>query len=601
MRILASILLIAVMATDFPSAVCGAEDRAGGLSRLISADVGLILEIPRAQQELSRISASPLLGRICGSSIFNDWKNGPDYRKLNKIRGTVEKLTGKPFRETVGELLGRDVVVALFPRAGGKIDFVFLTRATDSATLSKAVEIWDHASKHRLSKISYRGHSVRARVEPTAAGKKIVPLYWVQLDAIFALSGTKSEIQRVIDLHMTHMELRSNESTKQSAVVEKPRSITDEEIYARFRGNASEKNIATLFVSPRRWDPLFTGVAQTDACAKTLRAAWRQIESIGWEVQFSDAAEISTTIRYRTPEQSAGWQHYLDRLRGPTEFLQHIPQDALLAVAGRHDLAGGMSALMAHVLDNKQREEWEKFRRITRGLLLGQDLFSDVLPTLGPNYGGYVIATPQAKSGEFPICFVGAVELPQPEAAVANQPPLRKSIDNAVNTWMNYLAALHNSRHPRTPVLIETSEETNVTLRWISGLKKIQPAYAMTNGHLLISSMQRTVDGFVELQPADSLGAQPHFAAVAKDYFSKSDQVLYLNLVQMRKFLQEQRATVAAKIARAHSLSPQQAEQRLDRLNDLLRIFDAAFFTVTTRRDSIRVTLGGTHFAALRQ
>jgi hypothetical protein len=185
-------------------------------------------------------------------------------------------------------------------------------------------------------------------------------------------------------------------------------------------------------------------------------------------------------------------------------------------------IAGAVSADM-------EPAQWDAFRQVTRGLLLGRDLFDDILPAFGPNVGGYAVARQADKPmivDEFPLEGLIAFNVPNLSANTSGSVSICDALDNALNTGLNVAAAYANSTQAKSPAVVRSEAGSGTILRWIEEVAGYRPTYALSSDNVVISTTPDMVRKFMEMKPAE-FERTSHLGRVLTKYFPDENQVSF--------------------------------------------------------------------------
>jgi hypothetical protein len=349
-------------------------------------------------------------------------------------------------------------------------------------------------------------------------------------------------------------------------------------------------------------------VNESQAC-RTIQAAWRRCEWLALGIQIDRGIVMEGIAQYRTSGMSDTAIQLIRSMAGPAELLRLAPPDAFVVLACRQPFG----TFLRHVLIGQAKEQpsadWESFRQVSRGVLLGLDLVDDVLPAFRENIGGYLAPRSGAKPDELPFDGLFAAELPSQDTssdspttrghsnatgkkeAVSShaQPMVRDAIDNGLNM---------------TPAVVRTEDKLarGRHLRWLEGLGPYQPAYGMTAHYLVLSTSRQAVKDFAKRESQEDTRPAGHassgqgplgIAELAKRYFTKENQILYIDTAAMRRFLENHGKQLIQHAVRVGSIPTAHAEKALAKFMDVTGLFDAVFVAARLGDGSARIVIGG--------
>ena len=179
-------------------------ERSEKLLKLVGDDVGLCVELSQLESEVPAMIRSPLAARVKSSQLYRDWLESDDYKKLVRSRDSIEKDAGRPFDELVYELLGKSVVVAVYPSETKSLEAVVLTEMAGDKTIDWLLESWRRKKTYTIEALSHRGQAYFRRAHAMPKNTALETLYYLRLGRIFAVSDKETMIRRVIDLHLAN-------------------------------------------------------------------------------------------------------------------------------------------------------------------------------------------------------------------------------------------------------------------------------------------------------------------------------------------------------------------------------------------------------------
>ena len=585
-------LLFFAFASSRPSL---AADR---LLRLVGSDVGICVEASNLGKRLPVLADSQLAERLQNSSFYRQWRESKDYRKLEHAREIIEKLTGKPFEQFATELFGESVVLALYPAGGDKLAGVLLTQTSKEKDLQAALDAWNGAEpRHRLERLEHAGQTYFRRTKPPAGKKRGEVLYYVTLGRLFAFSDTESLIQQVIELNRAST---GNGPTNAKAAGDAGREcLFDSASYQTARRSLSPDSVVSVYLNPRQLDDAIKPKPHEPDPPQALVEIWRRCESLVFGIRLGEGIVVEAVAHYKQSDASGKWTRLIERTSGPPDFLQRVPRNALAAVAGQHDL-DGLSQLVLEQMPKPKRQQLNAFRQIARGLLLGLDLFDDVLPNLKPNWVLYVVPAQQSRGDAPPVDGLLALELPadaKPNAA-RRKANLRDALHNGLNTALHLAVAAHNGKSPKVPAIVRDTEvpypgqTDKVLVRWIEGMEPYQPAYAITPNHLIFSSSRKLIEEFISTEPEERLISDDGFQRWRESFFPQASQVLFVNVARVRDFVAGHREYFVRQAVRRKTVDAAEAARRVKRLDDVLQLADGAFMAARIADDHVRLVVG---------
>lgn len=578
MRHIASAIGLSIGCFLFGAVPGAAAETQHHLLELVRHDVGLCLEVPQLKARLAELETSPIVERLWQRALVRQWLESKDFQKLKDARNGIEFLTGKPVRQVIDELFGESVVVALYPTANEEPVAVLLTQTVGADVLAKTLAAWNRSENPKIEQREHSGHTYFRRTTAPASEKPGETQHYVTFGRIFVLSDDESMIRQVIDL--------ANAASSQDS-----RNLLDSPVYRKAKGSLSSECFASIFFNPRPWD---AQVLRQKDVPPVFDEIWRACESVAIGLRVSNGIAIEAVAHHDETGAGTGWQRYVEATQGPADFLDRVPRDALVTLAGRHHPAT-LADLMLSVVPEPDKNEFNTFRQVSRGLLLGSDLFADVLPRFEANWGGYIVPTSDAdQETPSPIDGLVAFEIPRsvPQDSDNARPDLRAALDNGLNTGLNLLAAFYNGRSPSKTATVRTERRGTTLIRWMDRFGAYRPTYALTDDYLVLGTSPEVVSAFDSAKGDHSIKTSPKFQQVAAEFLQTENQLVFVNVEELRVFLTRNRDLLVEQAAKARSLNALEVRRRLARLEDVLHLFDAVFVAAHFGRGHIRLVCG---------
>lgn len=569
---------LALLVVAAGSALALAQDASAErpLVSLVGSDAGLCVEIRDLAVHRRRFRESEAFRRLSNSPLVARFLKSREFGKLQAAREHLEKLSGKPFGRLFDDLLGRSVVLAVYPREKGEAAGIFLTRASGAKALQEALRVWQEAEPNRTSTaLKHRGVAYFRR-----SGRD-KPLYYAPLDDVLALSDREEMIQKVIALRQS-----------------KPagdRPLTALASYREAMKSLPGRPVVAAFVNPRRWDRAFGLSPTTGEVRRDLPARlWRSTQWLAAGVRIEDGLVLDAIARFDRATLPQRWKDSRARKVGPPKFLQRVPAEALIAVAGRFD-PSGLRRIIQNSGASNRPSDLQKLRGLS-GVLLGVDPVDDLLPRLSESYGSYLIGRTSAAGADAaePFDLLTAVELADDAGGPGEK--WRARFDAGLGNAIGYLVTTYNLKAAQTPNMkpwkLRTKKQGNVTVRWIESLQGYQPAIALTPQFLVAASHPELIAAFRARREAGSLLANAAFRHWRERYFDHADQLLYVNAALLRAQLKKNAAALTARWSKSGGASRKAVADRLNVALQVLDLFDAAFVAGELRQSRLRLTAG---------
>ena len=415
-----------------------ADEAMDRLVRLVGRDAGLCVEVPRLDESLTAFEQGEFFRRLERSNIYAEWKTGSEYRRVASVAAVVEKFSGKPARQFVREIFGTAVVVAAYAEPGPKMSAILMSEAISREALDAAIHAWNRVEPPRIEAVQFAGHTYYRRSCAAKPGHAALTLYYATLDRTLLLSDREELVRRALTL--------SGQAVSHASLLDLP-------AYQQARQSLGPSCAARAYINPRAFDAMLgidagggesarltaqasgpasgpgTGAsaeaakAANSAVCRTIQAAWSRCEWLAIGVETDRGIVLEGVAHYSTAGLSEGVQRLIRSMSGPPELLRLAPSDAFLVLACRQPFGRLLRQALTGQAKQRLSADWESFRQVSRGLLLGLDPLDDVLPSFRENFGGYLVPRQGAKPEELPFDGLLAAELPPSKspAAIVNR------------------------------------------------------------------------------------------------------------------------------------------------------------------------------------
>ncbi len=547
----------------------------GELLELVGADAGLCVEITDLSRQFPQFEHSELFERLEKLPFYAAWKQSREFRKLAEIQKVVENRTGQPLGQFTMDLFGQKVVFVVYPRESGRPAGVLLLRAVDGESLGRALTAWNRDDRVKLEVRTFSKVNYRKRTENNGKAVQGRPQFYFVKGPIFAVSDNEAAIQKLI---------------KRSLKQENTPALRESENYRTAKSSLPVECWATLYFAPRAWKTGWEYEENQSKAEQFAVSLWNRCQTVAAGLHTRQGVAVDVVLHYDPQNLPERWQHLVEKTRGFPRFLDQVPARAFLVFAGKQDLAG-IDQIITAEISEPNRRQWQTARQIGRGLLLGLDLFEDVLPKLRSNWGMYFVPRDPLVQDAVPVEGLLAIELP-PIPKHENAIPLRKALENALSTGFNFLAATQNSKTPNRPALLKSASQAGGTVWWLESIGPYRPSYCLSQEYLVFASSPKIIVEF--LSPAEpKLTANAVFRLWSHRQNPPEGQVVFISWQAIRAFLEKHQKFLLDQAVAFHGLPRKEAEKRLMRLEEMLEVLDAVYVGLQILPDQIRITAGG--------
>jgi hypothetical protein len=560
------------------------------LFRLVEPNATACVQLSGAAENWQRLEQSEFAARLQASPFWTDAVDNPKLADLKNVQAALEAVLQRPLREAVESLFGNNVVLAAFASPAGEPDFVLLLEADNAESVEGALRAWQALDGFQPVEHEHRGIKYRTLAKPGRAENRN-PLV-AQFDRVLVVAQKAERLERVIDLQLD----------------ESADSLATHEPFAKTIAARPETEVAAVYVNPRAFDSSIAYVTTNPEKPDFVRAfAWRRCRWLTLRLVLdtdqpnsggltSDELRLETIFDYDGQETPEWWNQWVGLAATQRLPLNRIPSDALLALSGQFS-SDALQTLVRKALprDEELPAGVKKVHRVSQGLLLGLDPLADVLPALGPNWLAYCVSRSVAEANDFPVDALIALDLRPEESEAASalletgdvpRPSLQDSIDNALLTGLNLLAAEHNSRTTGPVAVLRHKALSEGTIRWAEPVSRFRPAYAVSNNFLLLASSPELCEQF--LTNASSRSSSP--STVEPKTASEPTQYGLARSTAARQILKDHRDWFLWQ-ARRDQLSDDEGDRRLKELDSVLKLADGAEFSASLTDSKIRASV----------
>lgn len=570
------VLLIRGFAAPLPGAETSPID---SLLELVGDDAALCVGLPNLAGRVERVRDSAFFARIEQSPLWGRWKSSPQAQRLEQLRSALEQLSGRPLPQVLDGLFGQAVVLALYWPEDREPEGVLLLRVTDPELVDDALAVLKRIEPQRRSEtLRYAGQTYLRLLRPAAGQRPTETLYLAQLESAVALSDKEGMIRRVLELH-TRQEGRSSLTATAATPLGQSSEFRDA------LGSLSPDAAAWLYVRPRAWDRLWEQ-ASAGKQPPLPMAVWQQWQSLIWGLHVQEGVVTELLVRQQTDHKADAAQPSPVN----TSPLDRIPADAVAAVAVNASPARLGRAFLGLVAE-KDRPKFESFRRVLRGLLLGADLFDDLLPTF-EQWSGYAVLAPDHLPERFPL--EGALTLSTSAKPKQSQDPsaAQRGLANALQVAWNLWTASINSHQSERLAVVRSKQSAPGSPHWLEGIPALRPAYLLNDAGLTLATSPSLAVAAAEGRPTHRLTDDPAFLRTRSQWFATEDQLVYFNIRRLHDFLDANADRLVQSFHKSDGDTPQQAERRLREFTEALGLFDAAFVAGDATVNRIRIVAG---------
>ena len=230
-----------------------------------------------------------------------------------------------------------------------------------------------------------------------------------------------------------------------------------------------------------------------------------------------------------------------------------------------------------------------------KSLLLGRDLFEDVLPQVLRDWTIALVPVDAAVADLSPLDLVGRFSLKGNEKTASHHPSLEKSLDQALQFGVTLFGAMLSHQRGASdaaPVLVESEATTAGIVRSLNGLRPWTPAYVLTPQQLTVATSRRVLAGGQTPPHESTSGRNVRLADCEKSYFRSTTQLVWFDSARLRSVLEKRSDWIAGQLAPDSTEGRERVRKHLSKFEAATRVFDAAFLAAKFDDDHVRIVFG---------
>lgn len=540
------------------------------LLRYVPDDVGFCLVVQNLRGQLRELAGSPFGRRLRESAGAKALRASAEWGQLKQAEQYLERHLGVNAEKLFDDLLGEAFAFAYKPGPLGKQDDeqgLFLLRARDEKTLAGLVAKLNALQKETgelksLDEVEHKGVKYVRRREAKETN------YYYLNGPILLFSGQESLLRQ--------------------AVEREKRAEGDSLLLRQMRELKLEDALVGLLLNPRAWDAAVAASKPADPAARMAVRAWKALGGVGVAVHLESDVRIQLSIQVKTEDLPASARKLLAAASKPSELWARMPENALLAISGRLDLAA-LYEFLGDCLTKQAKQTMEAELDRTLGAVIDKDVVKELLPALGPAWGVWAIA-PTSEEKAWTPRVVAALKLSRPKVVPdgnSSGEPIEEAVLSAVRSAAVVAVLGHNKQHPDRPLRLR-----------VSGSKPL-PSFALQGDSVFPPGVMPWFgirEGYFVLASSSSSGLGP----LNKGETSDGVPLLRANLKEWRAYLAAKREPLAGAVVCKDGLSKDKALAKIDELRAVLELFDRVEVRQQTSPGFAAFTLTLTPSAAMK-
>lgn len=475
MLLRALLLATALLGFALP-AVAASRDEA---LRLAPSDFALVVVVQNLRDRVGDIGESPFAAWLPTTAVGKLVLNSDAFKQLTDGATPVLGALGLTPTDLLHDIIGDAAVFAYTPGVPNDPKgerSVILLRPRKPDTLAKVVATLNDAQTKNgelkaVVEHAHAGATYSERRKPDGPSD-----FYCFRGGVFAFSQSEADIKAVID--------RDGAAKGTPVLVERMTTlgVADATAVALVHPRALDAELAAKVKAAK---------ADERAFLTTFAEVWAATDAAALYLSVAKDAELGVSLHFAPDKLPADVKPWLVGARVPSALWGSVPDNAMLAVAGRvkaTDLLDVLTPLASVHGKAELREALEQ----TLGPIVGKDKLPLVLDALGPDWALWV--TPPAKGATVPVA-VAAVKVNSdgPKGAEAS-----KALIQTLGYGFQVARVAYNAKHKDQIDLTEENDGDAVmkTLTGDGMPAGVRPCFALKGGYLLVSTSPDAIKSF---------------------------------------------------------------------------------------------------------
>jgi hypothetical protein len=581
----------------------------------VDPEAAIVVTVEGLRDFVRAFLSSPVARKLQQLPTVQAWLASDKYKELERSRATIEAFIGTNLTELRDELLGDAVVLALRLPADCRIDAseprgLLLFQARDQALLERVIRVVNTTQQNsgelaRLGDRVHGGATYHVREFP-AGSERSAEWYVTYPDGTCAFSNSEALIQAVIDRksHVPHAQRGQGTGSRVAPTSGHPSKsaccLGDLPRLKSVQNCLPAHALARLYLDPRQVERLLAAAPRSNTPdeAKLPDMILRYLAAVdyaGAALVLTESAVVIHTVEALEPSRLDPWiRRWSGDARRFDRTLSRVPPTAV-ALAGAHLDASALYDALRLVVPEPDQAGLDNLETVLKGLLLGQDLRTCVLPHLGPGVVAYLDSPPAAEKaalvrapkdgGSWLLPLVAVIGLEEGAGAAAPLAgrsetataaiSLADALENALRTLLA-LAAMDKSRN---------QGRSRITTRSVAGaaVSTLDPpipfAYAVDRlrGRCILSNSADSVARYLE-SCSDS-NAGDRFGRLKPASFAKTSTFCCVDLQALSKLAHAHLDHLVESLAARQKRPVVEVRRDLTHAFALSRLFEGAFIT----------------------
>lgn len=560
---LSTLILLGIASAAAAPAAGGPAD---SLLRLVPADSVATLAIEDFRARAREVLGSPLYARLLRLPTVREWMASGAYTRAERASREVQRALGVSLETIRDEILGDAVVLTFQAGPDGQPDQgrgLFLVKPRDRALVARLMTAWNDTQFRagELAGIEPRSRGpARYSARNFQVAGRAAEFYATLDDGTFAWSNSEPMLQGVLD--------------RQGGG---PAGLGGDGKFLKVRAGLPGGALASLFLNPRA---LETAMAQGlkepgDSFGPMLLRYLGAVGQAGLALEWREGVWLRS-CETLTPDRLDPWlKGWLAKPSAPANLAGQV-SPSTIAVASIDADSRVVTEAIGSLTPPGEQPAWENLRLALRGMLMGRDPITDVLPRLGPGVVLALEVEPDLMTRpRFPL--VGAVGW----TVAPGLDDLAGPIDNALRTFLA-LYAFEPSRRA-AHLRVDPGVEGPLRVTSLTDGLRTRVAYRIDRDRLVLGNSVSVVARFGTGQ------APSRFADLRARFFPEAGSFAIVDLDRLVPEVRLLRGPMARVLAARSKRPVEAADRDLGNLIALAELFQAATFATGVPRDPAEI------------
>lgn len=539
---------------------------------LVTDQAAVCLEVPRFEATWNQFQKSQLLGRLKQFPPIERLLTGTGAQQWKLVEDHVRRISGKSLSDQLLAVFSESLVVAIYVPEGMPPQGVLIAQARDTTSLNQAILTWNLLDAQQVSQT--RTHQGRSYIRRAKSAKSSEVVYYTTIGRTIVLSDQEQRIHEAI-------ETRSNEVSAERLPL-----LRDTDLYRTNRARLPTGAAAYLFLNSRQWDRVVGDAIEKSPDASWIQPLFQQVAAVTASLRLNEEVVVDLVTDVTGKPTPAPFKQFVETTHGGKPWPQRIAGDVILAISSRMEIGPLIQGWIATSPDAR-KDDFAKGRNMARSLFQGHDLFTEILPMVLRDWTVTVNGTNVKGESDAPVNLIGRFSL---SSTSTHKTATTDALDQALQFGMSLLAVAVSSQRGASsdPAILQTRQSETDAVRVINGMPPWSHGYRLTSDQLILSTAESLLADHREVEtetPDDRL------ARNSQRYFNSASQLVWLDAVRLRQVI-SQHGEWLANHATGDSAGRERLKKHLSKMNEVAKMFDAAFIAAGFDEDHVRISFG---------